>query len=39
MRQAKQWLLHDVERHDGAPYRLLARVVHALRTAKRLRGS
>lgn len=39
IRQAKQWLLHDAERHDGAAYRLLGRVVNALRTAKRLRGS
>jgi hypothetical protein len=39
IRQAKQWLLHDAERHDGAPYRLLGRIVNTLRTAKRLRGS
>lgn len=31
----KQWLLHDVERKDGAAYRLLGKAVTALRTMKR----
>lgn len=34
----KQWLLHDVERHEGKLYRLLGKAVHALRSRKRSRG-
>ena len=33
----KQWLLHDVERQEGRAYRLLARLINTLRSAKRAR--
>lgn len=39
IRLVKQWLLHDVERHEGKAYRLLGRAVNALRSAKRSKGS
>jgi hypothetical protein len=32
---AKQWLLHDVERHDGRAYRFIGRAVSLLRMLKR----
>jgi hypothetical protein len=35
---AKQWLLHDVERKEGAGYRYIARAVGFLRKLKRSRG-
>jgi len=34
----KQWLLHDVERKDGAGYRFLSKVVNSLRRTKRSQG-
>lgn len=35
----KQWLLHDVERKDGAGYRFLSKAVNALRRTKRSQGA
>lgn len=36
---ANQWLLHDVERKDGAIYRFIGRAVGTLRAMKRSRNS
>lgn len=35
IRLMKQWLLHDVERQNGAMHRFLGKMVNALRTMKR----
>lgn len=39
IRLANQWLLHDVERKDGAIYRFIGRAVSTLRAVKRSRNS